>query len=118
MPYTPQAAHSVGTSGAVGFQHVRVRTLLRGGCLPCPCEPPRADVLDDEYGADGGAAAGLDAPASLKAELWSDEESSGEEPEDEEFGALEPTRGASGAGAPWPARFQRGGSAPPLCGST
>jgi hypothetical protein len=68
--------------------------------LSCPRERLRADVLDDEYGADGGVAAGLDAPASLKAELWSDEESSGEEPEDEEFGALAPARGARGAGAP------------------
>jgi len=73
---------------------------LQGWCLLCQCDPPRADVLDDEYGADGGAAAGLDAPTSLKAELWSDEESSGEEPEDEEFGALAPARGGHGAGAP------------------
>ena len=49
--------------------------------------------MDDEFGG-GGAAAGLDEPASLKAELWSDEDSSGQEPEDEEFGALH----AAGAG--------------------
>ena len=50
--------------------------------------------MDDEFGG-GGAAAGLDEPASLKAELWSDEDSSGQEPEVEEFGALH----AAGAGA-------------------
>ena len=47
--------------------------------------------MDDEF----GGAAGPNEPASLKAELWSDEDSSGEEPEDEEFGALH----AAGAGA-------------------
>ena len=50
--------------------------------------------MDDEFDS-GAAAAGLDEPASLKAELWSDEDSSGQEPEDEEFGALH----AAGAGA-------------------
>lgn len=60
----------------------------------CEEEVSLAELLDDEFSG-GAAAAGLDEPASLKAELWSDEDSSGQEPEDEEFGALH----AAGAGA-------------------
>lgn len=51
--------------------------------------------MDDEF---QDAVAGLDEPASLKAEMWSDEDSSGEEPEAEEFGALH-AAGPPGSGA-------------------
>ncbi len=53
--------------------------------------------MDDEFEA-ADAVAGLDEPASLKAEMWSDEDSSGEEPEAEEFGALH-AAGPTGSGA-------------------